>query len=246
MPTQSIAEGSGAVPPILANFVVMNRGVQRTLAVAQKEFRSEVRNRYGLNSMGMFAGTVALVVLFSVGREQVSPAMVAALLWISFFFMSVAGLSRTFLSEQERGTILLLRLSTSAIPVYFGKLLYNAGLAIASNLLLGALILTVMPDSYRGPVSGLITGTIVLSIGFAAAITIVSALLARASEKGMLTAVLALPLLLPLVFLGVDLLSEGAAGKGIRAMGSELLLVSGYVSLMIIVGYILFDQIWKE
>lgn len=224
----------------------MNRGVQRTFAVARKEFRSEVRNRYGLNSMGMFAGTVALVVLFSVGREQLSPAIVAALLWISFFFMSVAGLSRTFLSEQERGTILLLRLSTSAIPVFFGKLLYNAALAIASNLLLGALFLMVMPDAYRGPVTGLVTGTIVLSIGFAAAITIVSALLARASEKGMLTAVLALPLLLPLVFLGVDLLSEGAAGKGAWAMGSELLLVSGYVSLMVIIGYILFDQIWKE
>jgi heme exporter protein B len=224
----------------------MNRGVQRTLAVAQKEFRSEIRNRYGLNSMGMFAGTVALVVLFSVGREQLSPPVVAALLWISFFFMSVAGLSRTFLSEQERGTILLLRLSTSATPVFFGKLVYNAALAIASNLLLAFLFLTVMPDAYRGPLTGLVTGTAILSIGFAAAITIVSALLARASERGMLTAVLSLPLLLPLVFLGVDLLSEGAAGKGPGEMGSELLLVSAYVSLMIIVGYILFDQIWKE
>lgn len=234
------------VPPILPNFRAMNRGVQRTLAVAQKEFRSEVRNRYGLNSMGMFAGTVALVILFSVGREQVSPPIVAALLWISFFFMSVAGLSRTFLSEQERGTILLLRLSTSATPVFFGKLVYNAALAIASNLLLCVLFVMLMPEAYRGTATGLVTGTTVLSIGFAAAITIVSALLARASERGMLTAVLSLPLLLPLVFLGVDLLSEGAAGKGLQEMGSELLLVSAYISLMIIVGYILFDQIWKE
>ena len=245
-PSQSIAEGSGVVPPILPNFTDMNRGVQRTLAVARKEFRSEVRNRYGLNSMVMFAGTVALVVLFSIGREQISAPVVAALLWVSFFFMSISGLSRTFLSEQERGTLLLLRLSTSASPVFFGKLLYNSALALASNIVLIALFLGVMPDAYDGPIEGLLTATAVLSLGFSGALTIVSALLARASERGMLTAVLSLPLLLPLVFLGVDVLSEGAAGKGAREMGSELLLIVAYVALMIIVGYILFDQIWKE
>lgn len=244
--SQRIANRVGEEGTRLHSFVAMNRGVQRTIAVARKEFRSEVRNRYGLNSMAMFAGTVALVVLFSVGRELPAPPVVAALLWISFFFMAVTGLARSFLSEQERGTILLLRLSTSATPVFFGKLLYNGTLSLGANLMLILLVLLILPGAYRGPLGGLIAVTGLLSLGFAGAITIVSALLARASERGMLTAVLALPLLLPLVFLGVDVLSAGAAGKGIGAMVQDILLMAAYIALMVILGFILFDLIWKE
>lgn len=224
----------------------MSRAVQQVIAVVKKEFRSELRNRVGINSMGMFVATILLVVLFSVGQQRLTPAISAGLIWISFYFMAVSGLGRSFLSEQERGTILLLRSVVPATPVYFGKLAYNAALSFATNTIFVLLLSTVVPESWSGPLSALLLSTFVLSLGFAASITIVSALLSRASERGLLTAVLSLPILLPLIFLGVDMLSEGAAGRGVIELGPELLLASGYIVVLISISFILFDFVWKE
>ncbi len=224
----------------------MTRVVRQSLAVVQKELRSELRNRFGLNSMGMFIVTLLLVLLFSVGRTHLTPSITAALLFISFYVMAVSGLGRTFLAEQERGTILLLRSATSGSAVFIGKLLYNIGLSLLSNLIFVALFVVVIPGVWTGSVAGLILATVVLSVGFAAALTIVSALLARAAEKGMLTAVLALPIILPLVFLGVEILGTGAGGKGLTEMGPELSIMATYTIVLVALSFVLFDLIWKD
>ena len=208
----------------------MISGFSQTIAVARKDFRSELRSRYGLQAIGMFVATVVIAVSFSIGPERLEPAVTAGLLWICFFFTAVTGLSRSYLAEQERGTMLLLRLTLNSTPVYFGKLLFTLFNA----------------DDYHGSLAGLCLLSILISIGLAAAVTTISALLTRASAQGTLSTVLSFPLILPLLFLGHDLLRRGADGKGIDTMAMDLGLIIAYAVVVVSLSYVLLDLIWKE
>ena len=244
--SQRIAIPVQVLIPLLSNFQEMGEGFRQAFAIAGKDFRSELRTRYALNAIGMFVAVVVAVVVFAVGRETITPPITAGLLWICLFFAGVTGLSRSFVVEQERGTMLLLRLSVPSTPVYFGKLIFNTSLALIANSLIVVLFLIMLPDAYKGGLLTLGIITILLSLGMAAALTIISAIIARAYARGALSAVLSFPIILPIIVLGVDMLRRGADGKGLGVMLDEIALVSGYVVVVIALSYILFDLLWKE
>lgn len=224
----------------------MGETIKQALAIARKDFRAELRTRYALNATGMFVVVVVSVIALSIGPEQLSSAIVAGLLWIALFFSGVTGLGRSIIGEQERGTILLLRLSVSSTPVYFGKLLFNLGLAVAANSLIVVLFLVLVPDAWNGGVLQLLAITLILSLGLASSLTIISGIIARAAVQGALTPVLAFPILLPLIFLGVEMFRTGAEGKSLAVMPDILALAVAYTVVVIALSYVLFDLLWKE
>jgi heme exporter protein B len=223
--------------------------IRQVLAVARKDFRSELRTRYALNSLGMFIVVTVAVIAFSVGTERIGSGIASAMIWVSMFFTAVTGLGRTFISEEERGTSLLLRLTVPATPVYFGKLLVNIVLALVSNLILSLLFIIMMGGIGGAEVKS--PGAFMLvvalsSLGFAGALTIIAALIARSGSKGALYPVISFPVILPLVVLGVDLLRRSMAGVSISMMSDDLLLLGLYTAALMLVSFFLFDLIWKE
>jgi heme exporter protein B len=220
--------------------------IRQALAVARKDFRSELRTRYALNSLGMFIVVTVAVIAFGVGTERLSNGIAAAMIWVSMFFTAVTGLGRTFIAEEERGTSLLLRLTVPATPVYFGKLLVNIVLALVSNLLLSSLFLVMMGGAEVKSPGAFMLVVGVSSLGFAGALTIIAALIARSGSKGALYPVISFPVILPLVVLGVDLLRRSMTGVPMSAMSDDLLLLALYTAALMLVSFFLFDLIWKE
>ncbi len=78
-------------------------------AVFTKDLYSELRTRYALNALIMFVVVTLSIILFSTAGETVSPSLSAGILWIIIFFSAMSGLSRSFVSEEERGTTMTLR-----------------------------------------------------------------------------------------------------------------------------------------
>lgn len=224
----------------------MRGSIKQALAIARKDLQAELRTRYALNATGMFVVVVVAVIAMAIGPEQLSSAVVAGLLWIALFFAGVTGLGRSITGEQERGTMLLLRLSVSSMPVYFGKLLFNLILAIVFNSLIVVLFLIMVPGAWKGGIGQILVITFILSLGLAAALTIISGIIARAAVRGALTPVLAFPILLPLIFLGVEMFRTGAEGKSLAVMPDILALAVAYTVVVIALSYVLFDLLWKE
>lgn len=220
--------------------------IRQTLAVARKDFRSELRTRYALNSLAMFVVVTVSVMAFSAGSERLTSGIAAALIWVSMFFTAVTGLGRSFISEEERGTTLLLRLTLPSTPVYFGKLLVNIALSLLSNIFLALLFLVMMGGVDVKSPGGFVLIVATSSLGFAGALTIIAALIARSGAKGALYPVLAFPVILPLVILGVDLLRRAMLGITLANMADDLLLLGLYTVALMLVSYFLFDLIWKE
>ena len=216
--------------------------------VLRKDLAIEFRTRYGLSAVIMFLLITVAVILYSTPGEQLQPSILSAFLWIALFFGAMTGLSRSFVAEEERGTSLLLRLYASGESVFIGKLVYNVGLmlALAASALLFFEFFFARDFHIRDwPMFLLQLG--LGAIGVAAVSTILSALIGRASQKGALLPIVALPVLMPLVIAATDAmritLEVSNAWDGVR--GDILILVS-FDMAMVLVSYVLFDVIWRD
>jgi heme exporter protein B len=216
--------------------------------VLRKDLAIEFRTRYGVSAVIMFLLITVAVILYSTPGEQLQPSILSALLWIALFFGAMTGLSRSFVSEEERGTSLLLRLYASGEGVFVGKLIYNIGLMVAlaiSAVLFFQFFFTRDFHVRDWPIFSL--QLLLGAIGIAVVSTILSALIGRASQKGALLPILALPVLMPLVIATTDAmritLEVPSAWDGVR--GDILILVSFDVA-MVLVSYVLFDIIWRD
>jgi heme exporter protein B len=224
----------------------MNSTLRQTLAVARKDLQSEVRSRYALNSLGMFVVVSVAVMAFAAGAERLNAAVAAGLIWVVMFFSATTGLGRSFISEEERGTTLLLRLTVSPTPVYLGKLLINLALAVATNLFIALLFMMMMTGVRVESFGAFLLVVLLSSLGFAAALTIIAAIIARSSSKGALYPVLGFPVILPLMLIGVDLLERSMTGEAVAALASDLWMLLLYTAAIVAVSYVLFDLLWKE
>ena len=110
-------------------------------AIFGKEWRLELRTRYGLNSVGLFAFTTLVVVSMSlgpVGASEEARPFLPVLLWLILLFAASAGLPRTFVHEEEVGTAgAVLDEPTGAILTLI--LLYDGTLTVASLMLFPAI-----------------------------------------------------------------------------------------------------------
>ncbi|AFH50785.1 ABC-type cytochrome c biogenesis transport system permease component B [Ignavibacterium album JCM 16511] len=211
-----------------------------------KDFRSELRTRYAINALAMFIIVAISVILFSIGNEKINENLTAGLFWVVIFFTAMSGLSRAFVSEEERGTTLTLQLIASPSTVFSGKLIFNVILVFAMNVII-ALLYGALFEDFIIKNFLLFLATFVLgNIGLAVSSTIIAAIIAKAGAKGTLYPVLSFPILLPLILTCVQLTLFSFDGTSFEKSRFELAIVVSYDVIMITVSYLLFDFIWKE
>jgi heme exporter protein B len=219
-------------------------------AVAKKDVRIELRTRYALNAMLLFAVTTAVMVSFRLGplgvsRDSRAVSTVAVLLWVAIFFAAMNGLSRTFVREEETRTVALLRLSTPPLAVYLGKLLVNLGLLALLETLVTLLFVGLMNVRIGQP--GLFALTLALGgLGLAGATTIIAALVAKADGRNALFTILAFPLLLPLLVIAVEVTEIAVAGGGWPSALGGLRVLAAYALAQTVASLLLFELTWES
>ena len=214
-------------------------------AVFRKDLRVELRSRYAVNSLLLFALGALLVVAFAIGPQPVSARVRSALLWVVLLFAASIGLGRSFVAEHEGGTALLLRLHTRASMVFAGKLLFNLCLIVLLTLTATVVFTLLIGGAVGSP--GLFVGTLALgAVGLTGATTLLSALVARAARQGPLLPVLALPPLIPLLISGVGATRKAILGQGWVAAQDEVLTLIGFAGATLSAAFLLFDYVWCE
>jgi heme exporter protein B len=216
------------------------------IAIFTKDMHSELRTRYAISALVMFVITTIAIILFSIGSESAPPELSSAMFWVVVFFAAMSGLSRSFVSEEERGTTMTLQLLTSPSAVLFGKLLFNIVLVFGLNALTVVLYVLLIAGFVVKTLSIFVVTIILGSIALAASSTILAAIIAKANTKGTLYPVLSFPILLPwllTVINGTRLASEGAFFG--EAFGEFQILIS-YIVVVVATSYLLFPYIWKE
>jgi heme exporter protein B len=216
--------------------------VREALAMFTKDLRSELRTKYALNAIIMFAVVTLAAVSFAVGQFAIGNDVRAAFLWIVLFFSAMSGLGRVFIKEEDANTVHALRLAASPSVVYVGKLAFNTGLLFLLAVIVVPLFTVLMGLQVVN--LGLFVGVVLLgTAGLAGAATIIAAIIAKASAKGELFAVLAFPILLPLLITaigGTRVALDGGGGSG------EIQFLLSYLVVMVTVSLMLFDFVWND
>ena len=218
-------------------------------AVFAKDLKLELRSRYAINMLLMFVLASILLVLFAVGREDISTQVQAGLLWIVILFSAAVGLGRAFIAE-ERGTVMLLQLNTRGSMVYAGKLLFNFLLVLGVNLVSLGVFLVLLSVEVALP--GLLLLTLVLgALGLSGATTLLAAIIARTASGGPLLPVLLFPLLIPVLLSVIHATHNSFSGfvpgsDGWTASLNDLLALVGFAGVVITASVLLFDYVWND
>ena len=197
------------------------------LAWLSKELRCELRSKHGLYSSMLFGFMAVIAVVFATAKQSFPPPIAAGFLIVVLVFIAVVTVPRLFLVEEDQRTFDLARLMAGPSAIFLGKTVF--GTLLNS---LGALVFSVLlVEMARIPVNhwGVLCLTAFL---FAAAtancLAFCSALVIGAENRWILAGVVAMPLVLPLVFCGVNGVAYALGDGSWRMAQQNLLVLFGY------------------
>ncbi|HVN47872.1 MAG TPA: heme exporter protein CcmB [Bacteroidota bacterium] len=216
------------------------------VAVVSKDVRSELRTRYALNALLMFVLIAVATILFALRDDHLSSDVLAGMFWVVIFFTAMSGLSRIFVSEEERGTTFTLQLVATPSVVYWGKLFFNAGLTLLLTGAVAILYIVVFPAFVVQSPSIFIVTLLLGDLGFAASATILAAIIAKAHSKGTLYPVLSFPVLIPLLMTVMQSTAKALDGENISDAFGDFQILIAYLLIMAGGSYLLFDYVWKD
>lgn len=218
-------------------------------AVFRKEWRSEMRQRSGLTTAALFSFTALVAIVTAASTIDFEGirggrTIAAGLIWVVIAFSAVVTVPRVFIAEEEQGTLDLLRLTANPHAVFWGKALFSLAIVGSTGLIL-SLLFVGMSSAKVAAWPVFLVGVLGGSAGMAGAVTLCGALVARAANRSTLAAAIAVPLLFPLIFLGVAALRvafgfdslDGGWGAGVG--------IVCYAGATYVVGPWLFAAVWK-
>lgn len=215
------------------------------LEVVAKEARCEWRSRSGLVTGFLFSVLAVVAVAFAAFGLKIGGSLAAGLLWVALLFAAVVALPRAFVAEEEQGTADLLRLIARPHAVFWGKVLFNLVQMLANGVVLSVLLVTLLSLELVHPllfVVSLVAGCAALAAG----VTLCGALVAQAANRAALAGVVSLPLLLPLLALGVGAMRAALGEGSLDGSASALMGLAGFAALAMAGGPHLFAAVWKS
>lgn len=215
------------------------------LLIFRNEIKCELRTRYAANSLVMFILVTVSIIRFAIGEEKTENEIINGLLWVSVFFSNAAGITRTFVKEEEKETSLSLKLSTLPHPVFLGKLFYNFVLSFVVNVFIVVLFIAVNDlriENHYGFWIVVLLG----NFGLVASSTIISAIISKADSRSSLYPVLAFPVLIPLLVSIIFATNLACNGATFQELIPEVQILVSYAVVVTTASFMLFGFVWND
>lgn len=216
------------------------------LTLLRKEFQIEIRNGSAVAGLALYLVSTIFIcyLVFWINQNQLSPLVWSALYWIILMFALISTAAKSFIGEKK-GIFIYYYSIVSAQHIIIAKILYNTFLAIVlslSGLALFALFL-------GNPIQD--TGVFVLivlmaSFGFAASLSLLSAIASKADHGAVLMAVLSFPVIISILFLAIRATKNCIDGLGFSSCQDEIITMAAINCLIAAVSYLLFPYIWRS
>jgi len=221
--------------------------VRGALAILAKDLRIEWRTRESLASV--FVLGVLLLIVLAVAHDptpEAAPALVPAVMWVSFVFTGIVGIQRGFLLERENDCLAgLLSAPLDPADIYAGKLAANLVLLAVTQAVVVPLAGIFLHADLWPVLPGLLVVLLLGNVGFAALATLFGALAARARARETLMPVLLLPLLVPLLIGAVQATQAVLAG-GLGAAREAVAVLIAFDVIFAVAGWLLFAYVVRD
>ncbi len=220
--------------------------LRKVMAIVWKDVRAELRTKDILSSMLVFAGLSVLIFQFAFDLRADNVRLVLpGVLWIAITFAGVLGLNRSFILEQDRGSLeglLLAPVDRSAI--YFGKLIGNLLFIFIVELLLLPLMTVLFNVWLLSPPLLLVLA--LGTLGYAAVGTLFAALSINTRAREVMLPILLFPVMIPVFVAGVQAVSRLLDGDSLADIMRWVQLLVAYDAIFIAAAMLLFDYVVEE
>ncbi|NOX36011.1 MAG: heme ABC transporter permease CcmB [Calditrichaeota bacterium] len=213
--------------------------------IFQKDFHLEFRTRYAINAIILFAVISLTAVSFSIGPMQLDPPIQSAMLWIIIFFSAMSGLAHIFVREEEQQTSDTLRLVAPPTAIFLGKWVFNVVLLFSLEIIVIPLYIALLNVDVQG-MGAFLTIIILGSVGLASIGTIMAAIVAQASTRGALFAVLSFPLSIPVLRSAIQGTWTAIQGGGLADCLADIQLLFSFTVVILTSSIMLFEFIWRK
>ena len=215
------------------------------IPIFQKDLLIEFRTKYSFSTLFLFVFVVVALFYYNLHGQKLEPIFLSSIYWIVIYFASLSGLTRGFLYEEDKGTLIFLQLYSNPISVYTAKLLINLIMTNSINILTSLLFVLLLEDYIIFDIFHYALNTFLVSSTLSIIITLLSAIISKSNNKSSLLAVLSFPTVLPMILLGSnDLANAFIQDKGFVL--EDFIFMLSYSGLITIVSYFLFEFIWKD
>lgn len=220
--------------------------LRKVSAIVWKDVRAELRTKDIFSAMFVFALLAVVIFQFAFDLRADNVRVVApGVIWVAISFAGTLGLSRSFILEQDRGSLeglLLAPVDRSAI--YFGKLIGNLLFIVAVEALLLPAASIFFNISLVSP--SLLLFVLLGTIGFAAVGTLFSALSVNTRAREVLLPILLFPIMVPVFIAGVRATGALLDGEQLSDVTHWLRLLLAYDAIFLAAAFLLFDFVVEE
>ncbi len=222
--------------------------LRKLWAIVWKDLTTEFRSKEMSLSMSLFAFLVLIIFgfAFEIGFRSIE-SLIPGILWVAFIFSALMGLSRSFGSERDGGTLPGLRLCpVSPWNIYLAKMIGTfifTGIMEVFSLILLVVLYNVNLLPFLFPLGLIIfLGT----LGFSAIGTIFSAMASTTKAKDVMLSILVFPISVPLIIASVKATGTILDGKSLLAVASWLKILVAFDLVFLLLAYLTFEFIMEE
>jgi len=222
------------------------RFLRKVLVIVQKDVAVELRTKEMLSSMFVFS--LLVIVIFSFAFElrvenvrEVAPGV----LWVTFIFAGMLGLSRSFVLEKDKGCLeglLLCPVDRSAI--YFGKMLGNVIFMTTVEAMILPIFSVLFNISLFQPILLLIV--VLGTLGFAGVGTLFSAMAVHTRAREVMLPVLLFPVVVPAMIAAVKATGGILDGQPVSEIAHWLRLLVVFDVVFFAISFMTFDYVVEE
>ena len=216
------------------------------LSILRLEVALDLRQRAAWGGMLLYVVS-AIYVCFLAVKGGLGVATWNALFWIVLLFAAFNALARSF-QREDQGRQLYLYTLVDPRSVVLARSLYNAGTMVLLSLLSLLFFLLFLGGDVleQANIPQFLLAVVLGGIGFAAVLTLISAIAARAGNGLGLMAILGFPLVLPMllaVMRASKLSLDGVAWSVTSTYFLGLILLD---VITITLAWVLFPYLWRD
>ncbi len=216
--------------------------MNRILNLVAIEARIELRERYALSGIVLYVLSSSFIV-FSIWKQL--PAKEWGLtFWVIFLFCSLMAVVKTFGRENE-GRYFYYYTLYHPLELFMAKVMYNLLLLLFIFLTLW-FVLYVMAGNHIIRMGWFLTTGLMASLGLSFLLTLITSIAIKTQQNASLTAVMALPLMIPLLINILRLTAYASGTTPDENPWNEMMMLSSIISLVIGMSLWLFPYLWRS
>ncbi|MEO8471036.1 MAG: heme exporter protein CcmB [Chryseolinea sp.] len=216
------------------------------LILIQKEFILELRRKAVITGIGLYLTSITFIcyLTFKLGKLGISEATWSALFWLIVLFSVINSVGKSFIGEKKGVSIYHYSIASPHL-IIISKIIYNTLLTLVLSVVGFVLFSLFISNPIQDMPLFLLT-LFLTSCGLSAALTLMSAIAAKANNSNVLMAVLSFPIIIAILLMAIRVTKNVSDGLERNTSFDELLNLFAINCILTALAYILFPYIWRS